>query len=155
MQSFVFQTACYICNIDLCVALILDKVLCSSRNCITKHGYYVVWNKHIKREVKKKDSKQSWVALSLWCCIVYFVCVHVMISYAKDLHYFDFSFVQVSFPFSSIPFFFFFFCLYFLAHPVRRTRWAYAMVWRPSVRPQFSKCFFFVISQPILILIVS
>ena len=54
--------------------------------------------------------------------------------------------------------------LWFLAHPVRRTRWAYAMAWRPSsvrpsfrpsVRPQFSKCFFFVISQPILILIVS
>ena len=61
--------------------------------------------------------------------------------------------------------------LSFLAHPVRRTRWAYAMAWRPSsvrpsvrgvasvvrpsVRPQFSKCFFFVISQPILILIVS
>ena len=49
---------------------------------------------------------------------------------------------------------------WFLAHPVRRTRWAYAMVWRPSsvrpsVRPQFSKCFFFVISQPIFILIVS
>ena len=48
----------------------------------------------------------------------------------------------------------------FLAHPVRRTRWAYAMVWRPAsvrpcFRPQFSKCFFFVISQPILILIVS
>ena len=30
-----------------------------------------------------------------------------------------------------------------------------ASVVRPSVRPQFSKCFFFVISQPILILIVS
>ena len=49
---------------------------------------------------------------------------------------------------------------WFLAHPVRRTRWAYAMVWRPasfrpSVCPQFSKCFFFVISQPILILIFS
>ena len=62
------------------------------------------------------------------------------------------------------PHWFIFTLRMFLAHPVRRTRWAYAMVWRPSsvrpffrpsVRPQFSKCFFFVISQPILILIVS
>ena len=63
---------------------------------------------------------------------------------------FSFLFYSINFPFFfSFSFFPSFFCIFcFFSMSLKN-----AMVWRLSV--QFSKCFFFVISQPILILIVS